>query len=135
MIVWLYVILLKFKMVFIGTRLATIDNSGALELQIIKVLRSKRQHPTIGNIVVVTVKSARATKKLKVHEIKKGVLVQTKRPIIRKRTGITVSFDQNSLVILGKGLNPLGTRLKGTVTQELRRYNYMKILSMAPSVV
>jgi large subunit ribosomal protein L14 len=122
-------------MVYKKTRLIALDNSGAREVEVIRVLRSKHQHAKVGDIIVVAVKRAASNKKVKKHDVKTAVVVQTVKKIYRKRFGMSISFDQNSVVIVGKGNTPIATRIKGPVTQELRAKNFMKIVSMAPSVI
>lgn len=122
-------------MIYKLTKLTTLDNSGALLVQIFRVLRSKYEHAKIGDTVIISIKKAKVGKKVKKGEVKQGVVVQTKKKLYRKHKGISICFENNNLVILGRGLNPLGTRIKGTVTQELRRKKYMRILTMAPSVI
>lgn len=122
-------------MIYLQARVHVLDNSGARLVEIFKVLRSKKQHPVIGSEVVVAVKRAVFNKKVKKHEVKHAVLVQTRKVIYRKQLGISFKFFRNSVVILGRGLNPLATRIKGTVTQELRRFKFLKVLTMAPSVI
>lgn len=122
-------------MITIKTRVQVLDNSGAKEAEIIRVLKNKKQKVSIGDVVIVAIKKASNDKKVKKHDVKSGIVIQTKKKIIRKNYGITIAFDTNAIVILGKGTDPLGTRIKGPVTQELRKKNYVKILSIAPSVI
>ncbi len=122
-------------MINIKTKVQVIDNSGAKEAEIIRVLKNKKQKISIGDTVVVAIKKASTEKKVKKHDVKTGIVIQTKKKINRKEYGISLSFDQNSIVLLGKGTDPLGTRIKGPVTQELRKKNFVKILSLAPSVI
>lgn len=122
-------------MIYIKTRVLVLDNSGAKEAEIIRVLKNKKQRIRLGDTVIVAIKKASNDKKVKKHDVKSGILVQTKKKINRNNLGISLSFDSNSIVLLGKGTDPLGTRIKGPVTQELRKKNLLKILSLAPSVI
>lgn len=122
-------------MICVKTRVTVLDNSGAKEAEIIRVLKKKKQHGSIGDIVIVAIKKASHEKKVKKHDVKSAVLIQTKQKIIRNQYGINLSFDLNSVVLLGKGTDPLGTRIKGPVTQELRKKNFLKIISLAPSII
>lgn len=122
-------------MIYIKTRVLVLDNSGAKEAEIIRVLKNKKQRIGLGDTVIVAIKKASNDKKVKKHDVKSGILVQTKKKINRNNLGISLSFDSNSIVLLGKGTDPLGTRIKGPVTQELRKKNLLKILSLAPSVI
>lgn len=122
-------------MICVKTRVTVLDNSGAKEAEIIRVLKKKKQHSSIGDIVIVAIKKASHEKKVKKHDVKSAVLIQTKKKIIRNQYGMNLSFDLNSVVLLGKGTDPLGTRIKGPVTQELRKKNFLKIISLAPSII
>lgn len=122
-------------MVYKNTRLIALDNSGAREVELIRVLRNTKQHAKVGDTIIVAVKRAAANKKVKKHDVKTAIVVQTVKKIHRKRFGMSVSFNHNSVVLVGKGNTPIGTRIKGTVTQELRAKNLMKIVTMAPSVI
>ena len=122
-------------MVYKNTRLIALDNSGAREVELIRVLRNTKQHAKVGDTIIVAVKRAAANKKVKKHDVKTAIVVQTVKKIHRKRFGMSISFNQNSVVLVGKGNTPIGTRIKGTVTQELRAKNLMKIVTMAPSVI
>lgn len=122
-------------MIYIKTKVDVLDNSGAKQAEIIRVLKNKKQRISLGDTVIVAIKKASNDKKVKKHDVKSGIIIQTKKKINRKNLGITLAFDTNSIVLLGKGTDPLGTRIKGPVTQELRKKNLIKILSLAPSVI
>ena len=122
-------------MIYIKTKVDVLDNSGAKQAEIIRVLKNKKQRISLGDTVIVAIKKASNDKKVKKHDVKSGIIIQTKKKINRKTLGITLAFDTNSIVLLGKGTDPLGTRIKGPVTQELRKKNLIKILSLAPSVI
>lgn len=122
-------------MIYIKTKVSVLDNSGAKEAEIIRVLKNKKQVISLGDTVIVSIKKASNDKKVKKHDVKSGIIIQTKKKINRQSLGISISFDTNAVVLLGKGTDPLGTRVKGPVTQELRKKNLIKILSLAPSVI
>jgi len=122
-------------MICVKTRVTVLDNSGAKEAEIIRVLKKRKQHSAVGDTVIVAIKKASHEKKVKKHDVKTAVLIQTKKKIRRNQYGMTLSFDLNSVVLLGKGTDPLGTRIKGPVTQELRKKNFLKIISLAPSII
>jgi large subunit ribosomal protein L14 len=122
-------------MIQMQSRLSVADNSGAREVQCIKVLGgSKRRYARVGDVIVVTVKRATPTSEIKQKTITKAVIVRTSSPI-RREDGSTVRFDSNSVVLIDKDGNPRGSRIFGPVARELRAKNYMKIISLAPEVV
>jgi large subunit ribosomal protein L14 len=111
------------------------DNSGARRVECIKVLGgSKRKFSKVGDIIVVTIKDAIPLGKVKKGEVHKAVIVRTAAPILRK-DGSKVVFDKNAAVILNKQNEPIGTRIFGPVTRELRSAGFMKIISLAPEVL
>lgn len=117
------------------SRIKVADNSGARELLVIKVLGgTNRKYANIGDIVVCSVKSAIPGGVVKKGEIVKAVIVRTKHGIKRK-DGNYIKFDDNAAVILRDDNTPVGTRIFGPVTRELRRKNFMKIISLAPEVL
>jgi len=118
------------------TRLEVADNSGARQVQCIKVLGgSKRMSANIGDVIVVAVKEALPGGKIKKGDVKKAVIVRTKYPI-RREDGSYIRFDKNSVVILGaNNQDPIGTRIFGPVARELRSRNFMKICSLANEVL
>lgn len=122
-------------MIGINTYVKVIDTCGAHHAKIFRVLGKKYESAKVADFVVVAIKSATPNKKVKKHEVKKGILVQTKKWIYRKHLGINLSFDVNSVVILGRNNNPVGTRIKGVVTRELRKHNLTKLMIMAPAVI
>lgn len=115
------------------SRLKVADNSGAKEVQCIKVLASAR-NAYIGDIIIVSVKSAIPKGKVKKGEIYSAVIVRTKKEISRE-DGSTIKFDDNAAVLLDKQLELIGTRIFGPVTRELRAKKFMKIVSLAPEVL
>ena len=117
------------------TRLDVADNSGAREVLCIKVLGgSKRKFASVGDVIVVTVKDAIPNGKVKKGDVHKAVIVRTAYPI-RRDDGIAVRFDKNAAVLLNKQGEPIGTRIFGPVTRELRSRGYMRIISLAPEVL
>lgn len=118
------------------SRLRVADNSGAKELLTIRVLGgSKRRYGNIGDVIVATVKSATPGGVVKKGDVVKAVVVRTVRPV-RREDGSYIKFDENAAVIIKEDRNPVGTRIFGPVTRELRsKGNFMKILSLAPEVL
>lgn len=117
------------------SRMRVADNSGAKEVLVIKVLGgSGRKIASVGDIVVVAVKSATPGGVVKKGDVQKAVIVRTVRPV-RRQDGSYISFDDNACVIIKDDKNPVGTRIFGPVTRELRRGDFMKIVSLAPEVL
>ena len=122
-------------MIQMQTRLDAADNSGARSVQCIKVLGgSKRRYAGIGDIIKVTVKDAIPRGKDKKGEVYNAVVVRTAKGI-RRADGSTIRFDSNAAVLLDKQNQPIGTRIFGPVTRELRGERFMKIISLAPEVL
>lgn len=118
------------------SRLKVADNSGARELLVIRVLGgTNKKYANVGDIVVCSVKSATPGGVVKKGEIVKAVIVRTKHGV-RRNDGSYIKFDDNAAVIVKDDKeNPVGTRIFGPVTRELRRENFMKIISLAPEVL
>ena len=111
------------------------DNSGAEEVLCIKVLGgSKRRYARIGDVIKVTVKKAKARGRVKKGDVKKAVVVRTTSGV-RRKDGSKIRFDNNAAVLLNEQDLPIGTRIFGPVTRELRDKNFMKIISLAPEVL
>ena len=111
------------------------DNSGARRIQCIKVLGgSRRRYASVGDIIVVTVKEAVPRSRVKKGEIVNAVVVRTAKDI-RRSDGSAIRFDSNAAVLITKQGEPIGTRIFGPVTRELRAKRYMKIISLAPEVL
>ena len=111
------------------------DNSGARRLMCVKVLGgSKRRYAGIGDIVKVTVKEAIPRGKVKKGEMYSAVVVRTRKGV-RRPDGSLIRFDRNAVVLLTNQLQPIGTRIFGPVTRELRGERFMKIVSLAPEVL
>ena len=122
-------------MIQMQTTLAAADNSGAKELMCIKVLGgSKRRYARIGDVIKVTVKDAIPRGKVKKGEVYDAVVVRT-RSGVRRPDGSLIRFDGNAAVLLNNKLEPIGTRIFGPVTRELRSERFMKIVSLAPEVL
>lgn len=117
------------------TNLLLADNSGALSAQCIKVYNKKSNIGSIGDYIIVTIKKAYPGKKVKKHDLQKAIIVRTRKYLTRISIGMNVSFNANAVVLLDKKNNPIGNRIRGAVTKELRNRKLMKILSLAPSVV
>ena len=122
-------------MIQMRTNLDVADNSGARRVQCIKVLGgSKRKTASIGDVIVISVKEAIPRGRVKKGDVHKAVIVRT-RFAIRRTDGSTVRFDRNAAVLISKEGEPIGTRIFGPVTRELRAKGYMKIISLAPEVL
>ncbi len=122
-------------MIQLRTVLDVADNSGAKVIQCIKVLGgSRRRYARIGDIIVVAVKEVDPQSIIKKGEVKKAVVVRTKKEI-RRSNGTYIKFDNNAAVLIGDTKEPVGTRIFGPVGRELRAKRYMKILSLAPEVL
>ncbi|MBI1861309.1 MAG: 50S ribosomal protein L14 [Deltaproteobacteria bacterium] len=118
--------------------LTVADNSGARKVMCFKVLGgSRRRYASVGDVIVVAIKDALPTSKVKKGTVTKAVVVRTKREIARS-DGSYIRFDDNAAVLLGANLEPVGTRIFGPVARELRvpsKDGYMKIISLAPEVL
>jgi|TARA_B110000438_G_C15703905_1_gene602306 large subunit ribosomal protein L14 len=122
-------------MIQLRTVLDVADNSGAKKVQCIKVLGgSRRRYARIGDIIVVAVKEAEPNSAIKKGEVKKAVVVRTKKEI-RRPNGTYIKFDINSAVLINDAKEPVGTRIFGPVARELRARRFMKIISLAPEVL
>ena len=117
------------------TMLDIADNSGARRVQCIKVLGgSHRRYAGIGDVVKVTVKEAIPRGRVRKGQVMNAVVVRTKHGV-RRPDGSLIRFDQNAAVLLTGALQPVGTRIFGPVTRELRTENFMRIISLAPEVL
>ena len=122
-------------MIQMETVLTVADNSGARKVQCIKVLGgSKRRYAGVGDVIKVSVKDAIPRGKVKKGEIYNAVVVRTRKGV-RRPDGSLIRFDGNAAVLLNNRLEPIGTRIFGPVTRELRTGNFMKIISLAPEVI
>jgi large subunit ribosomal protein L14 len=117
------------------TQLDVADNSGAKRVSCIKVLGgSRRRYAGLGDVIVVSVKEALPTARVKKGEVARAVVVRTKREY-QRADGTYIKFDTNSAVLITKDNEPIGTRIFGPVARELRAKRFMKIVSLAPEVV
>ncbi len=122
-------------MIQMQTILDAADNSGARRVQCIKVLGgSKRRYAGVGDVIKVSVKDAIPRGKVKKGEIYNAVVVRTRKGV-RRKDGSLIRFDGNAAVLLNARLEPIGTRIFGPVTRELRTVKFMKIISLAPEVL
>lgn len=122
-------------MIQMQSNLEVADNSGARRVQCIKVLGgAKRRYAHVGDVIVVSVKEAIPRGKVKKGDVRKAVVVRTRKSI-RRDDGTVIRFDGNAAVILNNNNEPIGTRIFGPVPRELRGKNYMKIISLAPEVL
>lgn len=122
-------------MIQMQSRLTVADNSGARSVMCIKVLGgSKRRYAGIGDIIKVSVKDAAPRGRVKKGDIFNAVVVRTAKGV-RRPDGALVKFDGNAAVLLNNKLEPIGTRIFGPVTRELRTEKFMKIVSLAPEVL
>lgn len=117
------------------TILDVADNSGARRVMCIKVLGgSRRRYANIGDVIKVSVKEATPRGRVKKGEVLNAVIVRTCKGI-RRPDGSLIRFDENSVVLLNAQMQPIGTRIFGPITRELRGENFMKIISLAPEVL
>ncbi len=122
-------------MIQMQTRLSVADNSGAKEVMCIKVLGgSHRRYADIGDVIKVSVKDAAPRGKVKKGDVYNALIVRTRKGV-RREDGSVIRFDSNAAVLLNNQLQPIGTRIFGPVTRELRGANFMKIISLAPEVL
>ena len=122
-------------MIQLRTRLQAADNSGARELMCIKVMGgTRRRYAGVGDVIKVSIKDAIPRGKVKKGEVYDAVVVRT-RTGVRRGDGSLIRFDGNAAVLLTPKLEPIGTRIFGPVTRELRTERFMKIVSLAPEVL
>jgi len=117
------------------TRLNVADNTGAKSIMCFRILGgSRRRFASVGDIIVVSVKSAIPSSSVKKGEVSKAVVVRTKKEV-RRKDGSYIKFDDNAAVLLDEKMEPRGTRIFGPVARELREKKFMKIISLAPEVL
>ena len=122
-------------MIQMQSNLEVADNSGARRVMCIKVLGgSKRKYASVGDVIVVSVKEAIPRGRVKKGTVMKAVVVRTAKDI-RRADGSVIRFDRNAAVLLTPKMEPIGTRIFGPVTRELRTEQFMKIVSLAPEVL
>ncbi len=117
------------------TMLTVADNTGAKKVQCFRVLGgTRRRYASVGDIVVVSVKSAIPNSNVKKGTVHRAVIVRTKKAV-RRRDGSYIRFDDNAAVLIDERFEPRGTRIFGPVARELREREFMKIVSLAPEVL
>ena len=117
------------------SRLLVADNSGAREVMCIKVLGgSKRRYAHVGDVIKVAIKEAIPTGRVKKGQVADAVIVRTKKNI-KREDGSSINFDDNAAVLINAQKQPIGTRIFGPVSRELRSKDFMKIISLAPEVI
>ena len=122
-------------MIQMQTNLDVADNSGARRVQCIKVLGgSKRKTAGVGDVIVISVKEAIPRGRVKKGDIHRAIIVRTAKEI-RRQDGSAIRFDRNAAVLINPQGEPIGTRIFGPVTRELRGKQFMKIISLAPEVI
>lgn len=122
-------------MIQMQTNLEVADNSGARRVMCIKVLGgSKRKFASVGDVIVVSIKEAIPRGRVKKGDVHRAVIVRTAKEV-RRADGSLIRFDTNAAVLINKQNEPIGTRIFGPVTRELRAKNFMKIISLAPEVL
>ena len=122
-------------MIQMQTNLDVADNSGARRVMCIKVLGgSHRTVANVGDVIVVSIKEAIPRGRVKKGDVHRAVIVRTAKEI-RRADGSSIKFDRNAAVLINKQGEPIGTRIFGPVTRELRAKKYMKIISLAPEVL
>ena len=122
-------------MIQMQTKLDVADNSGARLLQCIKVLGgSKRKAASVGDVIVVSIKEAIPRGRVKKGDVHRAVIVRTSKEV-KRNDGTCIRFDKNAAVLVNKSNEPIGTRIFGPVTRELRGKKFMKIVSLAPEVL
>ncbi|MFT5438374.1 MAG: large subunit ribosomal protein L14 [Alphaproteobacteria bacterium] len=122
-------------MIQVETNLEVADNSGARRVQCIRVLGgSRRRTASVGDLIVVAIKEAIPRGRVKKGDVHRAVVVRTAKEIHRA-DGTSIRFDRNAAVLVNPAGEPIGTRIFGPVTRELRGRNYMKIISLAPEVL
>lgn len=122
-------------MIQMQSRLSVADNSGAREVQCVKVLGgSKRRYAGIGDIIKISVKEAMPNSRVKKGDVYNAVVVRTRQGV-RRIDGSLIRFDRNAAVLLNNQFQPVGTRIFGPVTRELRTERFMRIISLAPEVL
>ena len=122
-------------MIQMQTKLDVADNSGARLLQCIKVLGgSKRKTASVGDVIVVSIKEAIPRGRVKKGDVHRAVIVRTSKEV-KRNDGTCIRFDKNAAVLINKSNEPIGTRIFGPVTRELRGKKFMKIVSLAPEVL
>ncbi|MDF2698975.1 MAG: ribosomal protein [Haloplasmataceae bacterium] len=121
-------------MIFVKTKLFITDNSGGKLAECIKVLGSKYGSAFLSDLIIFSIKKAVAKKKVRVHDVRMGIVVRMARRTLRNN-GITISFVDNAVIVLDKRDEPQGNRIFGPIASELVTSKYNKVIFMAPSVI
>ena len=122
-------------MIQVENNLDVADNSGARKVQCIKVIGGAgRRYASVGDVIIVSVKKAIPKGKVKQGDVQRALIVRTKKEI-RREDGSTIRFDSNAAVLVNKDGEPIGTRIFGPVTRELRAAGFVKIMCLAPEVL
>lgn len=122
-------------MIQMESKMSVADNSGARKVKCIRVLGgSRRRFATVGDVIVVAVAEAMPNSRVKKGEVRRAVIVRTKKSIGRP-DGTSIAFDENAAVLVDNAKEPVGTRIFGPVARELRAAGFMKIISLAPEVL
>jgi len=123
-------------MIQVGTVVHVIDNSGAKKARCLKILSTKKTTGEIGDLILVSVQDtfSKQVKKVKKGEMHKALITESKKKLSRY-DGSSIHFIRNSVILVSEKLLPLGTRVNGTVSYELRKKNFLKVLSLSPYVV
>lgn len=122
-------------MIQMESKLSVADNSGARKVKCIRVLGgSRRRFASVGDVIVVAVAEAMPNARVKKGDVRRAVIVRTKKAIGRP-DGTTIAFDENAAVLVDNSKEPVGTRIFGPVARELRAAGFMKIVSLAPEVL
>ena len=121
-------------MIGLASRLEVADNTGVKKIYCFQVFGGKKRYATVGDIIVASVKEADVSGNIKKGEVVRAVVVRVKKEI-KRSDGTYIRFDRNSVVLIDKTNNPIGTRIFGPVPRELRDKEFTKIISLAPEVV
>lgn len=122
-------------MIYKLSKFLVMDNSGALEVQLIGSIKKLKYASSVGNLIAVSIKRAVKYKKLRPGDVKQALIVQTKKKISRYKCGYQLSFNKNQVILMGKPDTPIANRLKGMVTQELRKAKQLRVLSMSTYIM
>lgn len=122
-------------MIYKLSKFLVMDNSGALEVQLIGSIKKLKYASSVGNLIAVSIKRAVKYKKLRPGDVKQALIVQTKKKISRYKRGYQLSFNKNQVILMGKPDTPIANRLKGMVTQELRKAKQLRVLSMSTYIM
>jgi len=121
-------------MILVQSHLVVADNSGATGACCIRVIGKRKQVGKVGDTLIVSIKTAKSRRKVKKGEVRNAVIIRQCKQI-KRLDGIQLQFQNNAVVLVTKQKNPVGTRIKGPVVQELRKHKYMKLISMASNIL